>query len=230
MRFNCLYPPFDKPAIRRIVLSAIDQREFMEAVAGADPGLIRTRIGLFVPGTPLASDVGVSMMQGPKDPAKLQAELAAAGYKGEKVVLLAASDFPVISALAQVGGDLLKKIGFNVDYQSLDWGTVVQRRASREPIDKGGWSVFFTYGGGTGNVSPASLTVIRSDPATAWFGWPNDPQDGGAAVGLVRRARPRGAAEAMCGDAGGAVRQSVLRAAGIVLSADDVPFGPAQHS
>jgi peptide/nickel transport system substrate-binding protein len=176
MRFNCLYPPFDNPAIRRIVLSAIDQRTFMEAVAGADPGLIRTGIGLFVPGTPLASDVGVSMMQGPKDPAKLQAALTDAGYKGEKVVLLAASDFPVISALAQVGGDLLKKIGFNVDYQSLDWGTVVQRRASREPIDKGGWSMFFTYGGGTGNVSPASLTVIRSDPASAWFGWPNDPK------------------------------------------------------
>jgi peptide/nickel transport system substrate-binding protein len=176
MRFNCLYPPFDNAAIRRIALSAIDQREFMQAVAGADPELIRTGIGLFVPGTPLASDAGVSMMQGPRDPDRIRAELAAAGYKGEKVVLLAASDFPVIAALAQVGGDLLKKIGFNVDYQSLDWGTVVQRRASKEPIDKGGWNVFFTYGGGTGNVSPASLTVIRSDPATAWFGWPNDPK------------------------------------------------------
>jgi peptide/nickel transport system substrate-binding protein len=158
------------------VLSAIDQHEFMEAVAGAEPELIRTGVGLFVPGTPLASTAEVGMMQGPKDPAKLKAELAAAGYQGEKVVLLAASDFPVISALCQVGSDLLKKIGFNVDYQSLDWGTVVQRRASKEPIDKGGWNVFFTYGGGTGNVSPASLTVIRSDPATAWFGWPNDPK------------------------------------------------------
>jgi peptide/nickel transport system substrate-binding protein len=176
MRFNCLYPPFDNPAIRRIVLSAIDQREFMEAVSGAAPELIRTGIGLFVPGTPLASDAGVAMMQGPKEPARLKAELTAAGYRGEKIVLLAASDFPVISALALVGGDLLKRIGFNVDYQSLDWGTVVQRRASREPIDKGGWNIFFTYGGGTGNVSPASLTVIRSNPATAWFGWPDDPK------------------------------------------------------
>ena len=42
MRFNCLYPPFDNPAIRRIVLSAIDQRTFMEAVAGADPELVKT--------------------------------------------------------------------------------------------------------------------------------------------------------------------------------------------
>ena len=66
MRFNCLYPPFDNPAIRRIVLSAIDQRAFMDAVAGADPELIRTGIGLFVPGTPLASDVGVSHDEGPE--------------------------------------------------------------------------------------------------------------------------------------------------------------------
>jgi peptide/nickel transport system substrate-binding protein len=174
MRFNELYPPFDNPAIRRVVLSAIDQREFMQAVAGAEPELIRTGIGLFVPGTALASDVGLDTM-GTKDPEKLKAALAAAGYRGERVVLLGASDFPVINALALVGGDLLKRIGFNLDYQSLDWGTVVQRRASKEPIDKGGWNVFFTYGGGTGNVTPASLTVIRSNPATAWFGWPNDP-------------------------------------------------------
>ena len=32
------------------------------------------------------------MVQGPKDPAKLEA----AGYKGEKVLLLAATDFPII--------------------------------------------------------------------------------------------------------------------------------------
>jgi peptide/nickel transport system substrate-binding protein len=176
MRFNELYPPFDNPAIRRVVLAAIDQHEFMQAVPGAEPELIRTGVGLFVPGTALASTVGIDMMQGAKDPDRLKAALTAAGYKGEPVVLLDASDFPVINALSLVSADLLKRIGFNVDYQSLDWGTVVQRRASREPIGKGGWNVFFTYGGGTGNVSPASLTVIRSDPATAWFGWPNAPK------------------------------------------------------
>ena len=67
-----------------MVLSAIDQHEFMQAVAGAEPDLIKTGIGLFVPGTPLASTVGIDTMQGAKDPAKLKAELTAAGYKGEK--------------------------------------------------------------------------------------------------------------------------------------------------
>ena len=103
MRFNHLYPPFDNPAIRRMVVSAIDQREFMDAVAGAAPELIKTGVGLFVPGTPLASDVGIDQMQSSKDAAKLKAALDAAGYKGERVVLLAASDFPVIDALAHGG-------------------------------------------------------------------------------------------------------------------------------
>jgi peptide/nickel transport system substrate-binding protein len=175
MRFNELYPPFDNPAIRRVVLSAIDQVDFMQATAGAAPELIKTGVGLFVPGTPMASTVGVDMMKGPKDLDALKKALLDAGYKGEKVVVLAASNYPTITAEAEVGGDLLKKLGFNVDYQALDWGTVVQRRASREPLDKGGWNIFFTFLGGTGNVTPASDITLRSD-GKGWFGWPTDPE------------------------------------------------------
>jgi peptide/nickel transport system substrate-binding protein len=59
LRFNSLFPPFDNPAIRRVVLSAVKQRDYMDAVAGADPSLIRDKVGLFVPGSPLASTVGM---------------------------------------------------------------------------------------------------------------------------------------------------------------------------
>ena len=178
-RFNSLYPPFDNPAIRRLVVSAIDQRTFMEAVAGAVPELIRTGVGLFAPDTPYATSVGVDSMKGPGDPAKLKQDLAAAGYKGEKVTVLAAADFPIISAIAQVGADLLSKMGFNVDYQTMDWGSVVQRRASKEPPAKGGWNVFFTFLGGTGNVLPAADIAIRANGAGAWFGWPDNPKQQG---------------------------------------------------
>ena len=67
LRFNHLFPPFDNPAIRRVVVAAIDQKEIMEAVAGADPSLIKTDVGIFVPGTPMASTVGVEITRGPKD-------------------------------------------------------------------------------------------------------------------------------------------------------------------
>jgi peptide/nickel transport system substrate-binding protein len=174
MRFNALYPPFDNAAIRRLVVSAIDQHDFMQAVGGAAPDLIvPQKAGLFVPGTPMASDVGVEVMQGAKDPAIIRQQLAEAGCHGERIVVLAATDTPSANALAQVGADLLRRIGFNVDYQSLDWGTVQQRRASKEPIDKGGWSIFFTLQTSTQNITPAAAVALRAD-GKGWYGWPTD--------------------------------------------------------
>jgi peptide/nickel transport system substrate-binding protein len=172
LRFNHLFPPFDNPAIRRTVLSAFDQKEVMAAVAGTEPSLIKTDVGLFVPGTPYASDVGVEITRGPKNLDKIKQDLAAAGYKGERVVVLAASTIPTIWAEAQVATDILKKIGMNIDFQALEWGAVVQRRSSKEPNDKGGWNIFYTYLGGFGNVSPGPNIAIRGSGASAWFGWP----------------------------------------------------------
>lgn len=175
LRFNHLYPPFNNAAIRRLVLRAVDQREFMQAYAGAVPELIKTDVGIFVPGTPLASTDGVEITRGDKDIEKLKKQIIAAGYAGEKVVLLGATTIPSIDAIAKVAGDLLQRLGFNLDYQALEWGTVVQRRASKEPIDKGGWNVFMTYLGGNGNISPAGNVPLRGSGDTAWFGWPVDP-------------------------------------------------------
>ena len=176
LRFNQLFPPFDNAAVRRVVLSAFDQKEVMTAVAGADPSLIKTDVGLFVPGTPMASDVGVEITRGPKDLNKIKENLAAAGYKGEKVVVLAASTIPTIYAEAQVATDVLQRIGMNIDLQTMEWGGVVARRASREPIDKGGWNIFYTYLGGMGNISPGPDIALRASGVDSWFGWPTDPK------------------------------------------------------
>ena len=130
LRFNQLYPPFDNPAIRRVVMSAIDQKEIMTAVAGAEPSLIKTDVGIFVPGTPMASDVGVEVTRGPKDYEKIKKDLIAAGYKGEKVVVLGAQSIPAIFAEAQVATDVLKKIGMDVDFrhQRLGHGGAAARQ------------------------------------------------------------------------------------------------------
>jgi peptide/nickel transport system substrate-binding protein len=176
LRFNQLFPPFDNPAIRRVVAQAFDQKEVMAAVAGAQPDLIKTDVGLFAPGTPMASDVGLEATRGPKDFAKLKDALGKAGYKGEPVVVLAASTIPAIFAEAQVAADTLKKIGLEVDFVALEWGSVVSRRASRKPSAEGGWNIFFTYLGGFGNISPGPDIAIRASGADSWFGWPTDPQ------------------------------------------------------
>ena len=168
----------------------MDQKEIMEAVAGAEPSLIKTDVGIFVPGTPMASTVGVEVTRGPKNYDKLKQDLIAAGYKGEKVVILAASTIPTIWAEAQVASDVLKKIGMNTDFQALEWGTVVARRASQEPIDKGGWNIFYTYLGGFGNISPApDIPIQSSGTKGSWFGWPTDPKMEELRAGVVRCAR-----------------------------------------
>jgi peptide/nickel transport system substrate-binding protein len=174
LRFNQLFPPFNNVAIRRLVMAACDQREFMQAYAGAVPSLIKTDVGIFVPGTALASDVGVAVTRGDHDFETLKGEIVAAGYKGERVVLLGATTIPSIDAISKVTADVLQRLGFNLDYQALEWGTVVNRRASREPVEKGGWNIFMTYLGGGGNISPAANFPLRGSGDTAWFGWPVD--------------------------------------------------------
>ena len=176
LRFNFLQPPFDNPAIRRALLGAVTQADVMTAVATDDTAMWHVPSAFFCPGTPMASDVGIAALTGPRDYSKVKADLAAAGYKGERVVLLAATDFPVLKAMSDVCADMLQRAGLNVDYQALDWGTVNQRRVKKDPVDQGGWSCFCTAWAGTDMLNPAGQLALRANGANAWIGWPDDPK------------------------------------------------------
>jgi peptide/nickel transport system substrate-binding protein len=177
LRFNHLYPPFDNPAIRRAALRAVNQREFMTAVAGeADPGVINDHVGFFAPSSVYASNAGMENFSLNPDLAALRKQVMAAGYNGEKVVFLGAADVPRITAICEVGADLLGKIGLNVDYVSTDWGTVVQRTTRRQPIAEGGWSIFGSMWGGLDMDNPAGDLVLRGNGKDAWMGWPTAPK------------------------------------------------------
>ncbi|MBX9700193.1 MAG: ABC transporter substrate-binding protein [Acetobacteraceae bacterium] len=161
MRFNQMHPPFDNPAIRRAILPAISQADFMQAVVGENREAWRDGIGFFPPGTPMASEAGMEVLTGPRDLAAARRSLAEAGYRGERVVLLAASDFPVLKALADVGADLLRRIGFAVDYVAIDWNSMLQRLASMENAERGGWSIFHTYWSGLDQMNPGVHAFLR---------------------------------------------------------------------
>src|SRR3546814_10911509 len=70
--------------------------------------------------------------------------LKESGYKGEKIVIMAPTDLLSIAQLPLVTAPLLREIGFNVDLQTMDWQTLVGRRAKKDPIDQGGWHIFHT--------------------------------------------------------------------------------------
>ncbi|HXO02843.1 MAG TPA: ABC transporter substrate-binding protein, partial [Stellaceae bacterium] len=71
---------------------------------------------------------------------------------------------------------LLTKAGLNIQLDANDWGTLITRRASKEPIDKGGWNIFHTWSAAPDNLSPALIAALRGNDGKAWFGWPDDPK------------------------------------------------------
>ena len=101
----------------------------------------------------------------------------AAGYNGEKVVFLGATDVPRITAICQVGADMLSKIGLNVDYVSHRLGhRRAAHRSARQPIAEGGWSIFGSMWGGLDWDNPAGNPALRGNGKDAWFGWPDSPK------------------------------------------------------
>ena len=174
MRFNHLYAPFNQVELRRAVLMVVDQKEFMQAAYGEGTSRWETGIGVFTPGSPSASTVGLEAITGPRDWDGAKA-LVAKYYKGEKVVIISPTDYPHLQAFCLVARDLLVKLGFEVEYVSTDWGTVVQRRASKEPIEKGGWNIFCTGWEGLNLNDPAGHYPLLGNGAAGWFGWPDNP-------------------------------------------------------
>jgi peptide/nickel transport system substrate-binding protein len=58
----------------------------------------------------------------------------------------------------------------------MDWATVLQRRTSRNPVDQGGWNMFFTWWEGADLLDPVVQFALSGAGERAWVGWPNDPQ------------------------------------------------------
>ena len=190
MRLNHLQPPFNDVRIRRAVLMSVDQDEYMRATYGDDQSLWKICESIYPCDTPYASDTEAKqIMRGDLDAARRM--LKEAGYAGQRVVIISPTDYPQIGPLGQVTADRLQKIGMNVDLQESDWGTVVQRRTSREPVDKGGWSIFHTTGSSPGYSNPAVSALVRGQGASGWFGWWDSPKAEGLVQDWINAADPQ---------------------------------------
>jgi peptide/nickel transport system substrate-binding protein len=173
VKFNHLLPPFDNVKMRQAVQAVANQADFLTALAG-DQENWQLCPSVFTCGTPMANEAGSAALAGPRDFDKAKKLVAEAGYKGEPVVVLDAVDQPVAHSQALVVGDLLKKLGLKVDLQAMDWGTLVTRRASMEPIDKGGWNIFATGWVGADMLDPGGNPALRTNGKKSHFGWPSD--------------------------------------------------------
>ncbi|UUX50986.1 ABC transporter substrate-binding protein [Nisaea acidiphila] len=172
-RFNHLLPPFDKVEIRQAAIMAMKQDDYLAGAIG-DPQFWKTCYSVYPCGTPLASEIAAeNMMTG--DTAKAAAALKAAGYDGTPVVIMHPTDIPVLSAFTLITAEKLRKAGFEVDLQAMDWSTLTSRRAKRDPVSEGGWNIFHTWWIGADVIDPMAI-AFSGDPAKGWFGWPTDEE------------------------------------------------------
>jgi peptide/nickel transport system substrate-binding protein len=241
-RMNHLTTPFNNLKARQAVLAALSQEDYMRALVGDDNALWKKLGGYFTPGTPLYTEQGGDVLaKGPQmDLAKRL--LAESGYNGSPVTCVVAQDQPITKAQGDVTADLLKRIGFNVDYVATDWGTTGQRRAMKNPVGQGGWSMFHSWHAGADCINPAVYIAIRANGDKAWFGWPDIPAVEGA-VGEWFDAPNQAAEKAALGKLNAAAVENVLyvptgfflgyqawrsNVSGIVKGPFPVPWGVAK--
>ena len=173
-RLNHLHAPFNDIKIRRAVQMAISQENYMRSVVGSDEKLWKKCPSFFTPGTALYSEAGGDMLKGSGNIEGAKKLLAEAGYSGQPVTCVVAQDNPITKAQGEITADILKKIGMNVDFVATDWGTVGQRRASKNEPGKGGWSMFHSWHAGADCATIAGNVGVRANGEKAWFGWPSN--------------------------------------------------------
>jgi len=167
LRFNHLHPPFDDVRVRRAVMMAVNQADYLAAVSGrADFAReCRSMLGC---GTPYETTAGMPVT------ADLDAARRALRESGadlsRPVVIIHAADAPGIAALGLVTQALLTQLGFRVDLQSMDLNTFFGRRARQE-----GWNISHTTNTVPDMQTPLQNPFLNGAGAPGGFaGWPKD--------------------------------------------------------
>jgi peptide/nickel transport system substrate-binding protein len=170
MRLNHQQPPFNNQKLRQAALAAMNQKDILEATVG-DPAYYRLCASLLICGTPYATEKGMSPVA---DLAKGKRLLSEAGYDGTPVVLLRITDV-ITGNAALVAADLMRKAGFVVDVQSMDFQTSVSRREKRDSPSQGGWSAVVINPAGIDHLDPLNHPGLDAS-CKGVFGWPCDEE------------------------------------------------------
>ncbi|PHK95514.1 substrate-binding protein [Pseudoroseomonas rhizosphaerae] len=154
-RLNHASGPFADPAVRKVMWKLVDQKEILGAIGIPQRFRVESCPSFWMCDAPLETAAGSEVAR--FDLAAAKAELARTGYRGEPVVMLEVS-----GSISQTAGHVLaenmKKAGFTVDEQVMDWGTVLARRAKPD-----GWSLFPVYANGVDMVSPLNHFYVANN-------------------------------------------------------------------
>lgn len=176
LRVNHLARPTSELGMRKAMMAAIDQREAMTAILGGDPDSWTAPVGFLATGNKEIDNAGIEAVNRKHSKAEVQALLDKAGYNGEKLVLLHATEHTFFNPASLIAAQQLKDAGINVDDQAMDWATVQARRVKRGQLSEGGWSMFPTVTPVPEYTSPLIASFMRGNGKDAFFGWPTDPE------------------------------------------------------
>lgn len=174
IRINHLHPPFDNPQMRQALYHLVNQEDYLQTIVG-NPEYYRTCYSYITCGTAYEDETGKEIMSD-FDPQKAYEMMREAGYDGEPIYVLAATDHHTITPAAQVLLNSMREAGLNVNAVSIDWGSVVARRSNRELPEDGGWHIFVTTSSGTTALNPALNTWLGATCDDANVGWPCDEE------------------------------------------------------
>ena len=148
----------------------------MTAIMGGDPENWFAPQGFMLTGKKEVDEAGFDFFRAPKKPDEVKRMLDAAGYGGEKLVLLHATEHTFFNPAAQIAAQQLQRCGFVVDDQPMDWATVQSRRTNRGQLNEGGWSIFPTVSPVPEQRTPLVGMFMRGNGKDAFFGWPTDAE------------------------------------------------------
>jgi peptide/nickel transport system substrate-binding protein len=174
LQLNHLHPPFNNVKARQAMLHIINPADFLNTIA-ADKKLQKLCYSFFGCGVEMETDAGSEAYKAPKDYKKAEALFKEAGYNGEPITILHATDHQYINPSNLVMIQQLRKAGFlKLDVQAMDWGSVVAKRAKKEPPAQGGWNIFITGTTVLSSSTPITHVSLGMGCEKAWFGWPCD--------------------------------------------------------
>jgi peptide/nickel transport system substrate-binding protein len=174
IQLNHLHPPFNNVKARQAMYHLINNADYLNTIA-ADKKLQKLCYSYFGCGVDMETDAGSEIYRAPPDLKKAEALFKEAGYNGEPITILHATDHQYINPANLVMIQQLRKASFlKLDVQAMDWGSVVSRRAKKEPPAQGGWNIFITGTSVLSSSNPITHVSVGMGCDKAWFGWPCD--------------------------------------------------------